>query len=420
MAIVIANNAPRIHYTVAAGVTQTSFAIPFEFFEDDEVTMYVDGVAKTITTDYTISGGSGSTGTITMVTATPPAVQQVLGATGGSTVTIVRDIPIERITDFTAGSAISRPALNEQLDVLTALVADLNDRVSRSLELNDYEIASSTTLPAVDDRKGKYLSFNPSTGAPETGPDTANVNTLAAITDAIKTLADLENGTVATTGLSRLAAIDTDMTALADITQEIIDCANGLVHVIPVSRGGTGATTVAGAQENLGIATADTALALSIALGQEKIMADDANITITATVLPDEIQKSFISTMTVSPSDGNDKWYYKLSSVNNTSSDLMAGYYTDYTAVDSSTAPTAVNAADKVNFLYVKNTDSAESVYIVLDAGTASSTAADGITLGPSEALALRLPNATVADIHAVSSAGTVECIVCALLDDVA
>jgi FtsP/CotA-like multicopper oxidase with cupredoxin domain len=149
-------------------------------------------------------------------------------------------------------------------------------------------------------------------------------------------------------------------------------------------------------------------------------MADDANVTITATVLPDEIQKTFISTMTVSPADGNDKWYYKLSSVDNTSSDLMAGYYTDYTAVDSSTAPTAVATADKVNFLFVKNTDSAESVYIVLDGGTASSSAADGITLGPTESLALRLPNATVADIHAISSAGTVECIVCALLDDVA
>ena len=271
MAIVIADNAPRIHYTVAEGVTQTSFAIPFEFFEDDEVTMYVDGVAKAITTDYTISGGSGSTGTITMVTATPPAVQQVLGATGGSTVTIVRDIPIERITDFTAGSAISRPALNEQLDVLTALVADLNDRVSRSLELNDYEIASSTTLPAVDDRKGKYLSFNPSTGAPETGPDTDNVNSLAAITDDIATLADLEDGTVATTGLSRLAAIDTDMAALAEITQDIIDCANGLVHITPISRGGTGASILAGAQTNLGIITlqdaSDEALALAIALG---------------------------------------------------------------------------------------------------------------------------------------------------------
>mgnify|MGYP006908249931 CR=1 FL=1 len=148
-------------------------------------------------------------------------------------------------------------------------------------------------------------------------------------------------------------------------------------------------------------------------------MADAASVTIQATVLPDEIAKTFSSTVTVSPSDGNDKWYYKLTSVSNTSGDLMAGYYTDYTAVDAATAPDAVATGDKVNFLFVKNTDAAESVYIVLDGGTASSTEADGITLGPSEALALRLPNATVADIHAISSAGTVECIVCALLDDV-
>ena len=149
-------------------------------------------------------------------------------------------------------------------------------------------------------------------------------------------------------------------------------------------------------------------------------MADAASVTLQATVLPDEIAKTFSSTITVTPEDGNDKWYYKLTSVPNTSGDLMAGYYTDYTAVDASTSPTAVDAADLVKFLFVKNTDATESVYIVLDAGTASSSAADGITLGSSEALSLRLPNATVADIHAVSSAGTVECIVCALLDDVA
>lgn len=149
-------------------------------------------------------------------------------------------------------------------------------------------------------------------------------------------------------------------------------------------------------------------------------MADAASVTLQASVLPDEIAKTFSSTITVTPADGNDKWYYKLTSVSNTSGDLMAGYYTDYTAVDAATAPTAVDAADLVKFLFVKNTDAAESVYIVLDGGTASSSEADGITLGPSEALALRLPNATVADIHAVSSSGTVECIVCALLDDVA
>ena len=149
-------------------------------------------------------------------------------------------------------------------------------------------------------------------------------------------------------------------------------------------------------------------------------MADDAVVTVSATVLPDEIQKTFSSSMTVTPADGNDKWYYKLTSVSNASTDLMAGYYIDYTAVDDDTAPTAIDAADKVKFLFVKNTDAAESVYIVLDAGTAAASTADGITLGPSESFALRLPNATVADIHAISSAGTVTCIVCALLDDVA
>ena len=149
-------------------------------------------------------------------------------------------------------------------------------------------------------------------------------------------------------------------------------------------------------------------------------MADDAVVTVSATVLPDEIQKTFSSSMTVSPADGNDKWYYKLTSVSNASTDLMAGYYTDYTAVDDDTAPTAIDAADKIKFLFVKNTDSAESVYIGLDGGTAGPTTADGIHLGPSESLALRVPNATVADIHAISSAGTVTCIVCALLDDVA
>ena len=275
MAINLANNTPRVEYSVAEGVTQTVFQVPFEFFEDTDLTVYVDGVSKTDGVDFDITGGSGSTGTITFVTATPPDVQQVTGATGGSKVVIVRDIPIERTTDFSSGAAINRPALNEQLDILTGLVADLNDRVSRSLELNDYETASSTTLPAVDDRKGRYLSFNETTGAPETGPYTDNVNTLAQISDDIATLADLEDGTVATTALSRLAEVDDDMAALADIIQEIKDAALGLVGTTPISRGGTGATTAADARDNLGIKestellteASNEALALAIALG---------------------------------------------------------------------------------------------------------------------------------------------------------
>ena len=148
-------------------------------------------------------------------------------------------------------------------------------------------------------------------------------------------------------------------------------------------------------------------------------MADDAVVTITATVLPDEIAKTITGSMTVAPDDTNDKWYYKLTACTTTSTDLIAGYFTDYTAVDDDTAPTAVHTADKVKFLFVQNQSTTASVYMVFDAGTASSSAGDGVTVGPSETFFARLPNATVADVHAISSTGTVTCIVAALLDDV-
>ena len=83
-------------------------------------------------------------------------------------------------------------------------------------------------------------------------------------------------------------------------------------------------------------------------------MANDAIASIQATVLPDEIAKTLSATMTVSPSDANDKWYYKLTSVSNSSTDLMAGDFIDYTAVDDDTATTAVSTSDKVNFLFIK------------------------------------------------------------------
>ena len=84
-------------------------------------------------------------------------------------------------------------------------------------------------------------------------------------------------------------------------------------------------------------------------------MADDATVSITATLLPDEISKSISGSMTVTPDDVNDKWYYKLTACTATSTDLIAGYFTDYTAVDDDTAPTAVHANDKINFIFIKN-----------------------------------------------------------------
>ena len=137
-------------------------------------------------------------------------------------------------------------------------------------------------------------------------------------------------------------------------------------------------------------------------------MADDASVSFQATILPDEIAKTLTGTMTVTPDDANDKWYYKLTSITTTSADLIAGRFLDYTAVDQDTDQTAVSTSDKVKFLFIQNQSST-----------------DGIFIGPSQTFVGRFPNTTVGNLHAISSDigdtgdASATAIVCALIDDV-
>ena len=85
--------------------------------------------------------------------------------------------------------------------------------------------------------------------------------------------------------------------------------------------------------------------------------------------------------------------------------------------------PDTVATGDKVEFLYIKNTDSANHIYVVFDAVQLLQTMMMRLKISPNESFFARLPNTTVADIHAIghdgSSAATATCIVCALLDDI-
>lgn len=163
MTIDLSNNDPRISYSVSQGATQTSFTIPFEFFDSSDVTVYVDDALKTEGSDYTIA-----TGVVSM---------SVTGATGGSQVVLVRHVPLERVTDFVAGQDINRAALNEQLDTLVAQVADLDNKVDRTIHLSDSEVAPSMLLTS--DRKGRVLAFNSTTGDVEAGPLSNDIETIA-------------------------------------------------------------------------------------------------------------------------------------------------------------------------------------------------------------------------------------------------
>ena len=155
MTITLAQNAARQSYSVNQSATVTSFTVGFEFFDAADLNVFVDGVKKTISTNYTVSGGGGSTGAVSL---------SVTGASGGSTVVITRDIALARTTDFPASGSFQIATLNTELDRFTAIAADLKDSVDRSLGLTDFDAAATLVLPAVADRKGKALIFNSSSG----------------------------------------------------------------------------------------------------------------------------------------------------------------------------------------------------------------------------------------------------------------
>ena len=276
MTIDISNNAARVNYTVAQGATQTSFSVPFEFFNDADLSVYVDDVLKTITTHYTVSGGDGSTGTVTI---------SVTGASGGSTVVISRSIAIERTSDFVTGVDINRAALNTQLDTLTAIAADNKDKASRSISAPNSEVNPQLELPDADTRKGKLVGFNETTGNVELSATLADGNTLASISGDIATLADIEDGTNATDAIQTVAGISSNVTTVAGISANVTSVAGNASNINTVASDETDIGIVAGI-------SSDVTTVSGISSDVTIVAADGADIGVVAGISSDVITVS--------------------------------------------------------------------------------------------------------------------------------
>jgi len=145
---------PRNQYTATSG--QTAFTYSFPIFEDGDLKVYIGETLQTLTTDYTVSGaGTDNGGTVTLTT----------GATLNDIVTIYRDLPVERTTDFQANGDLLAETLNDELDALTMMVQqieyDLNSRCLRFGQFTTGIPLSEFTENAAD-RANKVLAFDSS------------------------------------------------------------------------------------------------------------------------------------------------------------------------------------------------------------------------------------------------------------------
>jgi hypothetical protein len=138
---------PIVRY-VANG-TQTEFSYPFPIFASEDLAVYLDGAKQS--SGFTIAGeGETSGGSITFDEA--PAMDSII--------TLARELPIERVTDFLEGGDFSAQSINTELDYMIAALQQVNRENDLMLRYSDHETPGNVELPSRTQRAGKGLGFD--------------------------------------------------------------------------------------------------------------------------------------------------------------------------------------------------------------------------------------------------------------------
>jgi hypothetical protein len=182
----VSTTTSRVTYT-GDGST-TSFPVPFPFFDETEIEVVERVIAtgaetvKAITTDYTVAGGAGTTGTVTAVSAPAASVQWVIRRVTAQT-QLVDYTPNDPFPAETHEQALDRAAMRDQ---------ELSERIGRALTIPVTDPSSVVTeLPSSVDRASKFFAFdangNPTTAVGTSGdltPVSSFMNGLLGAADA--------------------------------------------------------------------------------------------------------------------------------------------------------------------------------------------------------------------------------------------
>jgi len=156
--------------------------------------------------------------------------------------------------------------------------------------------------------------------------------------------------------------------------------------------------------------------------------ADRATVSVSASLLPDEIKASVGGTSVYDIDDIGDtnKWTYSLTIVGNSNEDALLAsvpFLGQGTAEEGATA--TANGTDDVVFLFVKHSGTTDgstattaNLHLNLSAGTATGSAVGDIVIGPNECFFAKLGNTEIDDVNADSSSGSIQAQVFAICDD--
>jgi len=146
--IIVKNIPPRIQY-VADGESKT-FEFPFIIFRNADLKVYIGEELQNDNT-YSITTYQNSTGgSITFGTAPQE----------DALITLLRELSIERTSDFQEGSALRADALNYEFDYQVACQQQIADNLNRSMVLPPYAATTGVNLTLPEPSAGKAIVWN--------------------------------------------------------------------------------------------------------------------------------------------------------------------------------------------------------------------------------------------------------------------
>lgn len=217
------NEVPINQYTASNG--QTEFSFTFYIFATSDIKVYVNDVLKTITTDYVVRKSDGGAIGSSDLPLDGGKIIFNVGLSSGAKVSLNRDIPVERSTQFTTGGGFFADNLNTELTRILAIQQQITRDIGRSFRLAPSD-AEGGSLQLPTNRASNILAFDASGNLILTklaDIDKANVSPF------ISTLLDDVSASVARgtldaqqlnanlTALAGLASI-TNLSALAGLT----------------------------------------------------------------------------------------------------------------------------------------------------------------------------------------------------------